>query len=96
MARWDDVLAINPEVVTKSDGSELIVVLPKGGKYIVLNPTGARVLKLTDGTRTLREVAQVIAKESGVSPQRAESDILKFAQMLTEREVLISVKQETG
>ncbi len=96
MARWDDVLAVNPEVMTHVNDGELIVILPKGGKYIVLNPTGARVLKLADGTRTLRDVAQVIAQESGVTPQRAESDILKFAQMLVERGVLISVKQETG
>jgi len=94
--RWDDVLAPRLEVVTRESDNELVVVLPNQGKYIVLNATGARVLRLADGSRTLRDIAEAVAVEFGMDAGRVEMDILRFAGSLVERGVLTSVKQATG
>ena len=96
MPNWDDVLAPKPDVVTRESGDELVVVLPRQGKFVVLNPTGARVLQLADGTRTLRDIAAAVAEQYGLDAVRVEEDILDFATLLVERGVLMSVKQETG
>ncbi len=91
MLSWDDVLVVNPTIVTRESDDELVVVLPEQGKYVVLNATGARMLRLTDGARTLREIATAVALEFDADQARVESDVLRFAQSLIERGALTVV-----
>jgi coenzyme PQQ biosynthesis protein PqqD len=70
----------------------LVVVLPEHGKFVVLNATGARVLYLSDGTRTLREIADTLAAEFGADQTQVEADVLRFAQALVERGALHVLK----
>ena len=92
MLNWDDVLAAAPTLVTRESDEELVVVLPEQGKFVVLNATGTRVLQLSDGTRTLREVADMLAAEFGVDQARVDDDVLRFAQALVERGALHVLK----
>lgn len=89
MLSLDDVLTRKPGVVTQASDDELVVVLPEQGKFIVLNATGARVLTLSDGTRSLREIATAIATEFDADPAAVERDVLHFADTLVERAALI-------
>ncbi|HOT90419.1 MAG TPA: PqqD family protein [Anaerolineae bacterium] len=91
MPSWDDVLIRASGIVTRESGTELVVVLPEQGKFIVLNATGARVLHLANGVHTLREIAHTIAHEFAVDPARVENDVLRFAEALLERGALITV-----
>ncbi len=91
MLNWDDVLRRASTIVTRESGNELVVVLPEQGKFIVLNATGARVLHLADGVRTLREIAHTIAHEFDAEPTKVESDVLRFAASLLERGALVAV-----
>ncbi|HOU15419.1 MAG TPA: PqqD family protein [Anaerolineae bacterium] len=93
MLNWDDVLTKAPAIVTRESGDELVVVLPEQGKFVVLNATGARMLRLTDGIRTLREIARAIALEFNADPAQVESDVLRFAQSLVERGALTVIKR---
>jgi hypothetical protein len=88
MLNWDDVLSTKPDVVTRATDDELVVVLPEQGKFIVLNATGAHVLTLSDGTRTLCEIAVAVAETFGADQERVKGDVLRFATMLLERGVL--------
>ena len=88
MLNWDDVLVAAPTLVTRESDRELVVVLPEQGKFVVLNPTGARVLHLSDGTRTLREIADTLAVEFSADQAQVESDVLRFAQALADRGAL--------
>ena len=92
MLNWDDVLAAAPTLVTRESDGELVVVLPDKGKYVVLNATGARVLQLSDGTRTLREIADTLAAKFDVDPAQVDGDVLRFAQTLVERGALHVLK----
>jgi hypothetical protein len=96
MANWDDVLVVQPDVVTREAEGESVVVLPTQGKFIVLNATGALVLQLADGTRTLRDIATAVAEHFGAELDVVEPDVLQFTEMLMQRDVLVSVKQSTG
>lgn len=88
MLSWDDVLRAESTIVTRESGDELVVVLPEKGKFLVLNATGARVLHLSDGMRTLREIADALVAEFDVDRAQVEADVLRFAQLLVERGVL--------
>jgi hypothetical protein len=48
-----------------------------------------RIIELVDGTRTLESIAQTLCAEFEVDPQVCVSDILAFAKLLVERELLI-------
>jgi len=87
------VLAVESTVVTRESGHELVVVLPEQGKFVVLNATGARMLHLTDGKRTLREIANVMAGEFDAAPAQVESDVLRLAQSLLERGAMVATGQ---
>lgn len=95
MLSWDDVLAVESTVVTRESGNELVVVLPEQGKFVVLNATGARMLHLTDGKRTLREIANIIAAEFDADPAQVESDVLHLAQSLLERGAMVATGQNS-
>ncbi|NBD35095.1 MAG: PqqD family peptide modification chaperone [Chloroflexi bacterium] len=96
MANWDDVLVVQPDVVTREADGESVVVLPTQGKFIVLNATGALVLQLADGTRSLHDIATAVAEHFGAELDVVEPDVLSFADRLMHRGVLISAKQSTG
>ena len=88
MLNWDDVLAAAPTLVTRESDGELVVVLPEKGKFVVLNATGARVLQLSDGTRTLRDIADTLAAEFDADQTQVEGDVLRFAEALVDRGAL--------
>ena len=88
MLNWDDVLTAAPTLVTRESEGELVVVLPEQGKFVVLNAAGARVLRLSNGTRTLREIADTLAVEFAADQAQVEGDVLRFAQSLVDRGAL--------
>ena len=91
MLSWDDVLVLKSDIVTRETDGELVVVLPEQGKFVVLNSTGARVLQLADGERSLRAIATLIAEEFSVDRVRVKEDVLAFANSLMDRQVLYTV-----
>jgi len=91
MLSWDDVLVVKLDIVTRETDGELVVVMPEQGKFVVLNTTGARVLQLADGERSLREIATLIANEASVETARVQEDVLAFATSLIERQILCTV-----
>ena len=91
MPSWDDVFALSPDVVTRESGDELVVVLPDQGKYFVVNATGMRMMELADGTRTLRQIADMIADEFDADVERVRADVISFTASLIARKALVLV-----
>ena len=66
---------------------------PKTGKYILLypekglplNPTGAAILKLCDGERTLSVIVTTLAAEFQSDAQVLQGEVLSFVQGLLDR-----------
>ena len=69
---------------------------PKTGKYILLypekglllNPTGAAILKLCDGQRSLSEIIGTLALEFQSDPDVLRPEVLGFMQGLLDRGLL--------
>ena len=67
---------------------EAVIVLPEKGEVKVLNDVGARIWALADGSRSVREIAAVIASNYEVSPAQAEADTLAFLGELRDKALL--------
>jgi coenzyme PQQ biosynthesis protein PqqD len=89
MLSLNDVVVISDKIVTRETEGELVVVLPEKGKFVVLNATGAEMMQLADGERTLAEIAAEIADRFDADLSRVQTDVLNFARDLTSRDVLI-------
>jgi len=58
-----------------------LLLLPE--RVVKLNPTGAAILRLCDGRRTVREIAQELETQYGQTA--LEQDILEFLQRVSEQ-----------
>lgn len=74
-----------PGVVGRLVDAEAVLVLPARGEVKVLNQVGARIWELSDGNRTVREIARVICEEYAVDADAAEVDTLTFLKDLVDR-----------
>jgi pyrroloquinoline quinone biosynthesis protein D len=69
---------------------------PKTGKYILLYPekglalnaTGAAILKLCDGDKTLSDIVTTLAEEFRSDASVLRSEVLAFVQALLDRGLL--------
>lgn len=78
----------NPTVVGRVVEGEAVLVLPERGEVKVLNEVGARIWELVDGSRTIREIVDVICAEYDVEQAQAESDTLAFIAELESKGII--------
>ena len=76
-------------VLERTLDQELVLVLPARGQVKVLNEVGARLWALVDGSRTVREIIELICQEYHVEASQAETDTCQFIQLLVDRELII-------
>jgi len=62
--------------------TEAVLVLPSQGKVKVLNEVAARIWALSDGSRQVRQIVDIICTEYQVESGQAEVDILEFLSEL--------------
>ncbi|MCX7706803.1 MAG: PqqD family protein [Anaerolineae bacterium] len=78
-----------PGVISRLMDGEAVLVHPAQGKVRVLNRVGARIWELVDGSRDLAAVAEAIAAEYDISPERAQADVSAFCEDLVSRGVMV-------
>ncbi len=82
-------LSLKPKLAAKTK----LRLDPKTGKYILLypekglllNPTGAAILKLCDGEKSLGEIIAALAVEFQSEPAKLEPEVLGFVKGLLDR-----------
>ncbi len=67
---------------------EAVLLLPAQGEVKVLNQVGARIWSLSNGTRTIAEIAAVLTTEYAVDQARAEADTVAFIADLLRRNMV--------
>jgi len=86
----------DPNIVSRNIAGEVILVPIRSNladmNYIFnLNETAARFWELTDGTRSLAQVHQLILAEFNVEAAQLEADLLELVEGLIEANALVSV-----
>ena len=68
----------NPDIVIRSEKKEALLFNPADGNMLCVNGTGIMVWDLSDGSRTVGEMAGEIAEKYEVAPEKAEEDCLAY------------------
>lgn len=84
----------HPQVASRIVDGEAVIVLADSGEVVVLNGTGSRIWELADGSRTLDEIAQLIALEYNTTWEQAEQDVATFVQELVDNKMLVLEGEE--
>ena len=83
----ESVLGIAPGVVSREVDGELVVVVPKRGKFVVLNATGLLVFRMVDGVRTVKDIAESLSREHGIRFEQALEDVQTFVEEMLDTAV---------
>ena len=86
----------DPNIVSRTIAGEVILVpirsnVAEMNSVFTLNETAARFWELTDGTRSLTQVHQLILAEFDVEAAQLEADLLELVEVLTEVKALVRV-----
>jgi len=78
----------HPQVAARVVDGEAVIILADSGEVNVLNPVGTRIWELTDGARTVQQIADTIVAEYDVAPEAALQDVTEFLQTLADANML--------
>ncbi|MEO8379914.1 MAG: PqqD family protein [Acidobacteriota bacterium] len=78
------ILALQPRSRFRRFEEEGIVINQKTAEALVISEVGTRLLELADGTRSLRQCAELLGQEFDAEPAVIEQDLVRFAQELVE------------
>jgi hypothetical protein len=84
MISLDSRLSLAPQVRFRRFENEGIVLDQKRGEALVVSEVATRILELSDGTRTLQEVASILGREYDADAPALEQDVVRFATELIE------------
>ena len=90
MIQKDNYLVKDHEVLFTSMGEDAVLLHAQRGDCYSLNKVGARLWVLTDGCKTIGELAGLITKEFDISQEEAVGDIIELAEQLA-KEGLVQV-----
>ena len=89
MIEKNNYLVKDHEVLFTSMGEDAVLLHAQRGDYYSLNKVGARLWVLTDGCKTIGDLAELITEEFDISREQAETDIIELAEQL-EKEGLVT------
>lgn len=82
----------HPSTASRVFGQDAVIISPAENTVRMLNPTGSRIWELADGTRTVDEIAAVLAQEFDVTPEQARASVQEFVAVLAEKRLLAWVE----
>jgi len=83
MIALTSVLRPRPDIRYRIIEGEAVVVRQDAAELIVLNETGARVLQLMDGVRSVAAIVDMMAEEFAAERPDIEGDVMAFIGELT-------------
>ena len=69
-------------VMVRQLGDECVMLDMASGYYFGLDAVGARIWQLLSETSSLAEIVERLAQEYDVTPEQAESDLVRFVEEL--------------
>lgn len=78
----------HPRTASRIFGQDAVIISPAENVVRMLNPTGSRVWQLADGTRTVDEIAAILAQEFAVTTAEALASTEEFVATLVAKDLL--------
>ena len=75
-------VTISRHVMVRQLGDESVMLDMASGYYFGLDPVGARIWQLLSQTSSCAGIVERLAQEYDVTPERAESDLVRFVEEL--------------
>jgi hypothetical protein len=89
--------AMNPDmvpqqatrVVAQQAAGQWVLLDIQSGQYFSLDPVGGRIWQLCDGTRSVRQIAEVVSDEFDTEGQSVEDDVAGLVSELVGESLLV-------
>jgi hypothetical protein len=79
----------HPQTAGRVIDGEAIIMLADDSEIQVLNQVGSRIFELANGSRSVSDIAHVIASEYQVEENQAHQDVLAFLRQLVAQNVMV-------
>jgi coenzyme PQQ biosynthesis protein PqqD len=76
-------------VVAQQAAGKWVLLDVKTGQYYALDPVAGRIWQLCDGTRSVRQIAEVVSDEYDAAGQAVEDDVVEFVSELVGESLLV-------
>jgi hypothetical protein len=76
------------DVIAQANADSLVLFQMRDGSYFSLNECGARIWEYCDGTKTAREIAELMAGEYDAPVESIEGDVSDLLRELAGRGLL--------
>jgi hypothetical protein len=76
------------DVLAQTAGDTLVLLTPDTGEYFTLNEVGGRIWQLSDGTRTVAEIAGLVGEEYEAPVDEIQADALEVLAALAEERLV--------
>jgi coenzyme PQQ biosynthesis protein PqqD len=77
------------DVLAEAAGDTVILLTPDTGEYFTLNEVGGRIWELSDGSRSVAEIAAMLTREYEAPAEQIQADVLDVLGELA-KEKLVS------
>jgi radical SAM protein with 4Fe4S-binding SPASM domain len=91
---YNEIALFHPKALLRRSSNGAILCNKVIEGYSLLTPTQAFIATLLDGSRTVREVSEIVAHSYGVESERAYTDVLHFLKLLEDNKKLIYLKRK--
>lgn len=78
----------SPSTASQIIDEEAVVIVPSEQMVNVLNPVGSRIWDLTDGKRSVAEIAEILTQEFDVPYETAIRDAIEFTRNLADKKMM--------
>lgn len=76
------MVTVPEHVMVRQLGDERVILDMASGRYFGLDAVGARIWQLLSHSHSLVEISERLAQEFDVTPERAESDLVRLMEEL--------------
>ncbi len=76
-------------LVVQQVAGSAVLLNPDSGEYYALDEVGGRVWELCDGTRSVSQIATLLAKEYDAPPATIQADVLELLEDLANEKLVL-------
>ena len=86
----------NERIIRQEAGGTTVLLSLEGGQYYSLNGVGGRAWELSDGRRTVSEIARLLESEFDAPAAVIERDLLGLFSDLADEKLVTQAQEEGG